>query len=228
LKLLKDGLRFWTGLSEINFEMSGNLDLGNRSHLSGGSTLARELIIAAVDSQDSFELERQDNCSTIAFAQIESTLRYIDAQGARHSVWRLRLDFSDFTELVGTKETRTAFDPAINLVHELTHAVRGYFDPVDESDELGECERYINKMRLELGLPQRVHYYPHYKSVAKNDGSSFTQGEIRFVDSNVDTGEQRKFLMTFNLEKVFDRSKAKPKSAVEASLLAQKRRQDKH
>ncbi len=73
LKTLMDGLRFWTGLDKIAIDPGGKLSLGDRSRITGGSKTARELIVAAVDSQDSFKLERRDNSSTIAFAQIEST-----------------------------------------------------------------------------------------------------------------------------------------------------------
>src|SRR5262245_53623985 len=69
LKSLLNGLRFWTGLDEIAIDSGGNLNLGDRSRITGGSKTARELIVAAVDSQDSFKLERRDNSSTIAFAQ---------------------------------------------------------------------------------------------------------------------------------------------------------------
>src|SRR5262245_43197831 len=49
LKVLIDGLRFWTGLSELTFDPHGTLNPGNRSEVTGGSQTARELIIAAIE-----------------------------------------------------------------------------------------------------------------------------------------------------------------------------------
>jgi hypothetical protein len=223
LKTLLDGLRFWTGFDEITIDPVGNLNLGDRSRITGGSKTARELIIAAVDSQDSFRLERRDNSSTIAFAQIVSTESYEDDSGRRRSAWELRIDFSDFAELAGNDEARAAFDPAASAVHELVHAILGYFDPTESDDLLGECERHVNKMRLELGLPQREHYYPRGRSASKPDGLTFMQGEIRFIGANVHSGKQKTFIVTFDLDRIFDRSKAKSKAAIQSNLLVQKR-----
>ena len=224
IKVLIDGLTCWTGLREINIDASGRLGLGDRTSINGGSRSARELIIAAVDSQDSFELQRRDNSSMIAFAQIESRQTYIDEQDRKHTLWELKIDFADFTQLAGDKEVRAAFDPAINVVHELAHAIRGYFDPLDTGDELGECERYVNKMRFDLGLPQRRHYYPQYRLATNPDGSSFTQGEFTFYGTKVNKGEEE-FQIRFNLDRVFDLSQAKSKAAAHAKLLAYKRNQ---
>jgi len=222
LKTLLHGLRFWTGLSEISFDASGNLSLGNRSHVSGGSPTARNLIIAAVDSQDSFTLEKTNSSQTIAFAQIESTVRYVDAAGGQHTGWELRIDFDDFTELTATREARASFDIAINILHELAHAICGYFDLVDERDPLGECERYINRMRLEVGLPQRLYYYPNYRAVTRHDGLTVVQGELKFVAAANERGKTKEVFINFNVRRVFDLSNAKSRDAIHTNLLAKR------
>ena len=227
LKTLLDGLRLWTGLDEITIDSDGNLNLGDRSRITGGSKTARELIVAAVDSQNSFKLERRDNSSTIAFAQIVSTESYEDDLNRRRSAWELRIDFSDFAELAGNDKARAAFDPAASVLHELVHAILGYFDPTQSDDLLGQCERHVNKMRLELGLPQREHYYPRGRSASKPDGLTFVQGEISFIGVNVDSGKKKTFIVTFDLDRVFDRSKAKSKAAIQSDLLVQKHGQRK-
>jgi hypothetical protein len=227
LELLQDGLRFWTGFSELAIDANGNLTLGDRSKLINGSKTARELIIAAVDSQDSFTIERCDNSSAIAFAQLEATSRYVDASGGRHSASIIRVDFSDFTELTGKNDAHAAFDPAINVIHELVHGVLRYFDTIDAGDPLGDCERYVNQMRLELGLPQRQHYFPNYTVATNPDGSSFVQGELTFIQTNGESGRQKELVITFNLDRVFDRTKAKPKAKVQAMLLAMKQAQSR-
>jgi len=225
LKTLLNGLRFWTGLDEISIDPGGNLNLGDRSRITGGSKTARELIVAAVDSKDSFKLERRDNSSTIAFSQIESTERYEVDSGRRRSEWDLRIDFADFNELAGNDEARAAFDPAANVVHELVHAILGYFDPTESDDLLGECERHVNKMRLELGLPQREQYYLRYRSASNIHGLTFVQGEISFIGAKVHRGKQQTLIVTFDLERVFDRSKAKSRATIQSNLLLQKRAQ---
>ena len=134
LNILLQGFRYWTGLCEIKIDRSGNVVLGDRSHINGGSKTARELIIAAVDGSDSFTLLSFNNSPTIAFAQIESEDRYIDEQGGRHWRWDLRIDFSDFSRLNGADNARVAFDPAINAIHELAHAIHGYVDLISAND----------------------------------------------------------------------------------------------
>src|SRR5262245_39859767 len=109
LETFLSALRFWTGLDEIFVDPAGNLELGDRVRFTHGSRLARELIIAAVGSQDSFTLERWTSSPTIAFAQIEATERYVDGSGGRHSGWVVRLDLSDFVELAGHDEARSSF-----------------------------------------------------------------------------------------------------------------------
>src|SRR4030095_12103567 len=55
------GIRMWTGLDHAVFDPNGNLRLNDSSNVTGGSRAARELIIAAAASRDSFTLERYDN-----------------------------------------------------------------------------------------------------------------------------------------------------------------------
>jgi hypothetical protein len=222
LKTLLHGLRFWTGLSEITFDQSGNLSLGNRSQVSGGSPAARNLLTAAVDSQDSFTLQKRDGSQTIAFAQIESIARYVDEAGGQHTVWEVRIDFDDFRELTAAQEVRASFDVAINILHELAHAVFGYIDLVDARDPLGECERYINQMRVEVGLPQRSYYYPNYRRVTRTDGWSIVQGELKFVAAAAGQGKEKNFLIIFNVQNVFDLSRAKSSDTIHANLVAHK------
>jgi len=221
LDILLQGFRFWTGLTEIASDRDGNIVLGDRTHLRGGSKTARELIIAAVDGSDSFTLQSVNNSRTIAFAQIESEDRYIDGQGARHWRWELRIDFSDFSQLIGADNARVAFDPAISAIHELAHAIRGYVDLISANDRLGECERYINTMRAELGLPQRIHYYPRYSVATQLDGLTFVQGELRFTEANLD--KSKEVYVTFNVDKIFDRSNARSKAEVLNNIVSRGR-----
>jgi len=215
---LVNGLRNWTGLTELGFNPDGDLVLGDRTKVTCGSETARALIIKAADSSDSFLIGQYSNSSSIAFAQVEDTDRYIDGAGNKHLVWELRLDFADFAELDGDKEVLASFDPVASLVHELSHAVKGYFDSVGRDDQLGECEAYVNVMRVELGLPKRVHYFPLQRRTTKPDGLTFVQGELGFVAERSQRHLTKEVVLTFDVERVFDLSRAKSRSEVEASL----------
>ena len=215
------GLRRWTGLNEIAFDDRNQLITGDREQVHAGSATARDLLSAAVDSKDSFTVESHDNSPAFAFAQIEAIANFVDGEGARHNDWVLRIDFADFNELGGNHEALAAFDPAASFLHEMTHGVLGYLDQTGRDDYLGECEKYINRMRAELDLPQRLYYYPEKNRVTKPDGWTFLQGKLSFV-SDHDSGKNRQLFITFNLEKVFDLSKARSRAEIEASLIAQK------
>jgi hypothetical protein len=216
------GLRVWTGLTELEFDANGDLVLGDRTKFSAGSATARALIIDAVDSRDSFVVERFDKSPLIAFAQIEDTDRYFDGSGDKHIVWQLRIDFSDFKEVAGDDDALSAFDPVASFVHELSHAVKGYVDSVGRDDRLGECETYVNLMRAELGLPKRVYYFPQQRRATKPDGLTFVQGELSFV-REPNSGGTKEVFINFNIEKIVDLSKAKSRAEVETNLLALRR-----
>ena len=216
------GLRSWTGLTQLDFDEKGDLVLGDRSKVNDGSTTARALIIQAVDSSDSFSIERCDKSDLIAFAQVADTDRYMDGSGAKHLVWELRIDFSDFQELSGNNDALSSFDAAAGFIHELTHAVKGYSDSVSRYDQLGECEVYVNVMRAELGLPRRVFYYPRQQRAMNVDGQTFVQGELSFVYESSTSREHQEVFLHFNIEKIFDLTKAKSRAQVETNLIAQK------
>jgi hypothetical protein len=218
IKGLLDGLRFWSGLCEIRFDAEGDLRLGDRSQILAGSNAARELIFAAVDSRDSFSIEDASASPAIAFAQIEPTETYVVGSDPPRNGWQVRIDFSDFDQLKGNAEARRAFDPAISLLHELTHGVLDCLDPTDPGDELGAAERYINRIRADLGLPQRRHYYPRTRIV---DGL-LKQSEFTFACAQPNTPERKELIIAFDLNRVFDVTKAKSRAAAQASLLAMK------
>ena len=203
LQILLKELRFWTGLTEIGIDANEQLSLGDRSRVAGGSVTARALIIAAVGSQDSFILENRDHSPIIAFAQIAETDDYVDAAGHRHGGWQLRIDFSDFTNLRGDNASLASFDPAISMLHELAHGVLKLRDPISPEDQLGDCERHINRMRAELGLPERQNYYPRSRRVITIESpTEVLQGELTFLQRSEQTQKKKTLLVTFNLHRV--------------------------
>jgi hypothetical protein len=216
LKLFLDELRGLTGFKEIQIKSDGDLSLGNRS-IEGGSEIARNLLAAAIDSKDSFALENSDHSATITFAQLESTLVYRDSTNVARQDWSIRIDFADFKELRGDEAAIRSFGPGMNVLHELVHAILGYPDPVTANDELGQCERHLNLIRAELGMPLRQNYFPSNRYAAGPDSiSRILQAEITFARRN-DSSKQA-YSLTFNLDRVFDVGGARPRSLIYSDL----------
>jgi len=78
----------------------------------------------------------------------------------------VEIDFSDFLQLQGQKEARAAFDLGFVLLHELAHCALNLHDAETDPAEIGECESYINRIRRELGLPEREHYAARMQQAA--------------------------------------------------------------
>lgn len=202
LQRLLTGLRRKTGWQELDFDRSGLLRLGNRARLAGGSVTARALLVAAIDGRHSFQLENHDFSPAIGFAQIRSAAIYLDAAGVRHEVFHLEFDFQDFAELRGSPEVVAAFDPAMLLFHELGHGVLQLGDTLGQGDALGACERHMNRIRRELGLPERQHYQTrNTRAVLPGETRTQIKSELHFVRA---TGNRKRkdFYLFFNAETV--------------------------
>ena len=204
---LLEGLRFWTGFKEIRIDAAGAVTLGNRAYLQTSSQTARALMAAAVDSHDSFTIQNRDHSTVIAFARIQDEFDCIDERGTRYRGWQIQVDFSDFNKLRGDHFVLAAFDPAINVLHELAHGVFGYQDALDGTDDLGQCERHVNRIRAELGMPQRLRY--HGKKVRTLDDFEIAKTKLIFVDSVSGPNNQREYVVWFDLNSVVDIDKAK-------------------
>lgn len=203
IQSLLEGLHVWSGFTEMSFDEDGFLKLGDRAQITGGSATARALLIAAIDGKDSFALENHDRSSAISFAQIEPVIDYIKSDGTKHVVWELRLDFHDFTHLRGESKVITAFNPAANMMHELVHGVLNLRDPLDSTDQLGDCERHINLMRDELGLPLRKTYQPQKRFALTIESTAQTLlAELTFIQTDADTCKKKDFILSFNAERV--------------------------
>jgi len=224
---LINGIKSLTGFSAVKIDSNGDLTITDRSQFSGGSAIARDLFTAAIDGDESFTIESREHSAQIAFAQLDSVLRYSDGTGRSHEDWRIRIDFADFRELRGDEAAIASFDPGMAFMHELTHAVLRYRDPVDANDQLGDCERYLNRIRVELGLPVREHYYPKNRlAVVFGSLAEISQGTITFVQDDENPKKQKSFFVSFDLNKVFDLSKARPRDVVlHSELLARRSNQ---
>jgi hypothetical protein len=171
-------LRSISGFQELAFDDRGYLVLGQR--VAGGSELARVLLRAAVESNESFEIESLDGSDTVVFGAFLSAA-FNHSEHGRVEVNRIQLDFQDFAELRGDPRLLEAFDPGFVFLHELAHGVWDLAD--DEHAGLGECEAFINQIRRQLGLPERLRY--HFKVRSLAGGGEL--GELLFTQPKDDT-----------------------------------------
>jgi hypothetical protein len=202
--LLKD-LKFCTGLQDLSLDDDGHFSTIERTRVTGGSAGARRLLIRAIESTDSFILESANHSPLVAFAEIEPTDTYVDAQNRKHTVFRLRLDFADFNKLRGPEKVITAFGPAIVMLHELGHGVLKLNDDVSREDRLGGCERHVNSIRRELRLPERESYMPRgWRGVSPGETHESLQAEFSFSMIEESSRKQKKFYLAFAVDRVCD------------------------
>jgi hypothetical protein len=86
---------------------------------------------------------------------------------------RIELDFEDLSYITFRDVPRETFDPAMIFLHELVHRHLGLLDPSVEElkmdpDIRGGTVEYVNRIERELGLPERLHYFPK-KSLDKRN-----------------------------------------------------------
>jgi hypothetical protein len=185
----------------------------------GGSAVARELLMKAIDGSDSFSVESANDSKRIAFAQIETTTNYRNGTNPPQTEWILSLDFADYAQLRGDAAAIKAFNPGMNMMHELTHAILRLPDPDGPGDQLGQCERYLNLMRAELGLPLRQYYFPKTR-LARSPASlsQIIQGELKFTYG--DPHSKKESLLIFDIAMVVDPRTVKSKSPIPSDFFA--------
>lgn len=149
-------LRVITGLTNLDFQNDGALRF-DVNQASGGSVSARELLSQAVAGANVIVLEDASSRSDVAFCRVVRG-RWKQADSNRPPAYVVLIDFTDFQQLSGDAEARSAFDVGWGLLHEIDHVVSGSEDAKDER-EIGACEDHINEMRLEVGLPVRAEYF---------------------------------------------------------------------
>jgi len=181
LQVLQESLRQKSGFVELEFDRQGSLTLGNRQHIAGGSATARALLAAAIDSASLYELENHERSPDIAFARLRDMEYHISETGKRVNIFQAQIDFADFDCLQGPREAKASMDVGIALLHELAHGVLKLQDPPVDTDEIGECDAHINKMRRELQLPERLYYHPGVTVAQLPDGRRIVSARIVFV-----------------------------------------------
>src|SRR5262245_35067550 len=182
LQILRESLRHKSGFAELGFDQQGALTLGNRQNIVGGSATARALLQAAVDSANLYELESHERSPEIAFARLRDMEYLIGKTGKRVNIYQAQIDFADFDSLKGPREAKASLDVGIALLHELAHGVLKLQDPPVDTDEIGECDAHINKMRRELQLPERLYYHPGVTVAQLPDGRRIVSARLVFVE----------------------------------------------
>ena len=174
---LTNSLRSISGYQDLAFDERGYLVLGKR--VAGGSELARMLLRTAVESSEVFEIESAEGSDTVAFGAFISAQFNNNERGAI-AFNRIQLDFKDFTELRGDASVLDSFDPGFVFLHEVAHGV--WELPDEGRGGLGECEAFINQIRRQLGLPERMRY--HYQVRGQANGGE--RGEMQFVGQDAE------------------------------------------
>jgi hypothetical protein len=216
-------LAFLSGLN-LKVNLNGTIRY-DKLDSSGGSAIARALLMTAIDGPDSFSVESANHSPQVAFAQIESILDYTNGN-RRATEWVIRIDFADFAQLRGDAPVLKAFSPGTNLLHEFIHAVLNLPDPEGPGDRLGLCERYLNHIRAELGLPLRQNYFPKNRIARSPESlSQILLAELNFThgDSNK-SKETKDSSLVFNIAMVVDAERVKSNMSILCDLVALSRR----
>ena len=189
LQALLKSLHAQTGWQQLDFDEDGFLTCPDELQFAGGSAAARKLVSAAMDAPMAFDLESHTNTANVAFARLGMPMGFRSlASGRQINVFPVQIDFADFVTLRGDAEVIAAFDIGFVFMHELAHGVWGLRDAHNETDALGDCERYVNQIRRELGLPERQ----HYAARTRQSGVSFAGGVAHYAELLFTRKEARK------------------------------------
>ncbi len=189
LALLLASLQEKTGFTELSVDGSAYLLIGNKENFVGGSSTARKLLIAAIEGKTLFNLESHHHSDKVNFARLEKSIHFRNMATAQEvEVRPLILDFSDYDYLTGDRDVRHSFDVGINVLHELVHGVYHLRDAVEDPNELGECEDFVNTIRRDLGLPEREKYIARIYRTELTVGSIVRRAELQFARTKEKNG----------------------------------------
>ena len=186
LNLLLASLQEKTGFTELSVDSSDYLVIKNKEVFVGGSRAARKLLIAAIEGLILFNLENHNGSGKVSFARLDMSTVFRNIETKKEvDVRPLMLDFFDYDHLIGEKENRHSFDVGMNTLHELAHGVYRLRDDVENKNDLGECENFVNTIRRDLNLPQRERYIAWVRQSVTAQGQIALQAELQFSRSKV-------------------------------------------
>jgi hypothetical protein len=188
-------LRNITGWTNLEFDSSGFLQLGNNQPV-GGSALARALLRTANAGNNILILEDASDRADIAFSRVIPG-RWNNSSLADHPIHVVLIDFSDFDRLLGDRPALAAFDIGWGLLHEIDHVVNNSIDS-EQLGVAGDCEDHINQMRHELNLPERSEYF--YTMLPQTEFSEFRTRFVRmpFEWKDPDSNKRRQYWLMWD------------------------------
>jgi hypothetical protein len=192
-------LREKTGWQSLQFDGEGFLVCPEPHAFSGGSESARRLLGEAIFSNGGYYLEARNGSPAVTFARLAPATDYQHhGTGARITYHPVQIDFADFNQLRGHRAALEAFDLGFVILHELAHGVWHLRDAESGEQEPGECETFINQIRRELKLPERL----NYNATVRNGKRLIA--ELRFTRTfeSQEPGRQRCYLLQWDVETV--------------------------
>ncbi|MCI0563542.1 MAG: RHS repeat-associated core domain-containing protein [Nitrososphaera sp.] len=157
-KLIAD-LQNKTGFKNIYFDKNDKLVVDAKAGFEKGSAAARTQLLAAVDSTDTrFNLKSVDNLQ-VAFASVDAGTTVQQGGKTMRTEYTVSLDFGDFNRASGDNEAKAAFSIGLVALHEFAHKIYSISDFPNSDTNPGPLENtYLNPIRRELGLAERVYY----------------------------------------------------------------------
>lgn len=192
---LAEKLRKITGLPALSVDDAGILREG-KMQPTGGSPLARALIIEAIRGDKAVVVEAVSKDRNVAFCRVLSA-KWRNPASGNPPAFVVQIDFDDFEQLVGDERALEAFDAGWGLLHELDHIVNDHSDAA-LLGQAGECEDHINRMRRECDLPVRTNYF--YTLFPRSSENTFITRFVRlsFEESSERATGPRSYAITWD------------------------------
>lgn len=188
-QLLKS-LQAKTGFQTLAFNEEGFLTIADPENYRGGSGTARRLLLAALASPRQFHLEKHNSAKQISFSRLAAGIAFRNlAKNINIEIVPLMIDFADYSHLFGDADALESFDLGMIFLHELVHGVHELKDVEIESDEIGECEQFMNAIRRELNLPERDRYVARTVNAGYEFDRPIVIAQLPFVRTKAKKGK---------------------------------------
>ena len=167
-RLIQD-LKNKTGYQNIHFDKDNKLVIDATAEFKGGSALARKLLQDAVSSAYTRFNLVSVNSTEVAFASGDRGTQFdIDAPVKRATLYEVKIDFGDFNlYFLSDDEAKKGHTIGLVLMHELAHKLYDVKDEPNGDTDPGVLENtFLNPIRRELGLAERVHYVAKFVRIS--------------------------------------------------------------
>jgi len=186
---LAEQLRVITGWSDLNFDADGSLLLGTATP-TGGSQKARELLTSVQNGNNLIVIEDAGGSAEVVFGSVVEA-RWKNGDEERPPAFVVKVDFADFSHVIGDADALAAFNAGWVVLHELYHVTSGAPDSAN-TGETGECEALINQMRRECRLAVRSEYHFHFFPGANRGEFRTRYVRLAFERQNPSTNKKRR------------------------------------